>query len=234
MQAFFCKVPSSNCQNNGIIVLPIKHFGGMSKRVIRPDSAPSCLAVGTLHPFLLTGLVDGSLWTNNPLRVVFAPKSNRAAFKLRLFQHEFRPVERWANSTVEDVSKYRGAVRILTGWTVEPNRTPRLVGGHNDELADLDEDADANDDDDDDVETAPTATGKTKIKAHKGTSSSTKEADETGAQHTRQPGTLHEPWSRITAVAWNPNDRFACWAAAAMGSGLVKVMDLGLSGLNNG
>ena len=43
-----------------------------------------------------------------------------------------------------------------------------------------------------------------------------------------QPLVVHDPQTRITSVAWNPNARFSWWAAAAMGSGLVRVMDLGV------
>ncbi|EEY20183.1 conserved hypothetical protein [Verticillium alfalfae VaMs.102] len=39
---------------------------------------------------------------------------------------------------------------------------------------------------------------------------------------------LREPLSRATAMAWNPNMEFACWAAISLASGLVKVMDLGV------
>ena len=39
---------------------------------------------------------------------------------------------------------------------------------------------------------------------------------------------IQEPLTRITAVAWNPNIEVGWWAAAAMGSGLVRVMDLGV------
>ena len=41
-------------------------------------------------------------------------------------------------------------------------------------------------------------------------------------------GIVYEPLSRITVVEWNPNPGFGCWAAAAMASGLVRVIDLGL------
>lgn len=39
---------------------------------------------------------------------------------------------------------------------------------------------------------------------------------------------IHEPLTRLTAVQWNPNRGFGCWAAAAMASGLVRIMDIGL------
>lgn len=38
---------------------------------------------------------------------------------------------------------------------------------------------------------------------------------------------IFEPLTRVTCVAWNPNAEYGWWAAAALGSGLVKVMDLG-------
>jgi len=40
--------------------------------------------------------------------------------------------------------------------------------------------------------------------------------------------TIHEKESGVTALAWNPNVRCGGWAAAGMGSGLVRVEDLAL------
>ena len=39
---------------------------------------------------------------------------------------------------------------------------------------------------------------------------------------------IHEPLTRVTTILWNPNVQFSCWAACAMASGLIKVMDLGV------
>lgn len=39
---------------------------------------------------------------------------------------------------------------------------------------------------------------------------------------------MNDAGTRICAVQWNPNEAYGCWAAAAMASGLVKVMDLGI------
>jgi transcription factor C subunit 6 len=54
------------------------------------------------------------------------------------------------------------------------------------------------------------------------------EGDDASGHADPTKGILHEPLTRITAMAWNPNPGFGCWAAAAMGSGVVRVMDLGL------
>ncbi len=40
--------------------------------------------------------------------------------------------------------------------------------------------------------------------------------------------TIHEKESGVTALAWNPNVVCGGWAAAGMGSGLVRVEDLAL------
>jgi transcription factor C subunit 6 len=39
---------------------------------------------------------------------------------------------------------------------------------------------------------------------------------------------IHEPLTRVAAVAWNPNVDFGTWTAVAFGSGLVRVMDVGV------
>lgn len=60
------------------------------------------------------------------------------------------------------------------------------------------------------------------------------DADADGPSATTQPLPVHDPQTRITAIAWNPNVRLSWWAAAAMGSGLVRVMDLGVEAPGGG
>lgn len=54
------------------------------------------------------------------------------------------------------------------------------------------------------------------------------EKDDANAPGDPTKGVLDEPLSRITAIEWNPNEGWGSWAAVALGSGLVKIMDLGL------
>ena len=48
--------------------------------------------------------------------------------------------------------------------------------------------------------------------------------------HKQQDGTafstIYEEKSAITALAWNPNPHVGGWAAAGMGSGLLRIEDL--------
>ncbi|KAJ4300556.1 hypothetical protein N0V88_003234 [Collariella sp. IMI 366227] len=39
---------------------------------------------------------------------------------------------------------------------------------------------------------------------------------------------IHEPLTRVTTIEWNPNLQCSTWAACAMASGLLRVMDLGV------
>ena len=41
---------------------------------------------------------------------------------------------------------------------------------------------------------------------------------------------VFEKQSAITALAWNPNLKYGTWAVAGMGSGLLRVEDVGISG----
>ena len=40
--------------------------------------------------------------------------------------------------------------------------------------------------------------------------------------------TIYEESSAVTALAWNPNLRFGTWAVAGLGSGLLRVEDVGV------
>ncbi|KAF2748056.1 hypothetical protein M011DRAFT_476687 [Sporormia fimetaria CBS 119925] len=51
---------------------------------------------------------------------------------------------------------------------------------------------------------------------------------ETPYQKDVKPLTLYEEPSRVTCLAWNPNLRAGTWAVAGLGSGLLRVEDLGV------
>lgn len=52
--------------------------------------------------------------------------------------------------------------------------------------------------------------------------------DETAGLADPLRAVVHEPLTRISAVEWNPNEGYGCWAAVAMASGLLRIIDLGL------
>ncbi|KAM0464920.1 hypothetical protein ACHAPV_001911 [Trichoderma viride] len=161
--------------------------------------------VGRLHPFLLIGATDGSLWCLNAQTEVFSNR-HESTDKIRVFQHEHRPGHLFPPDSPVAA---RGVCRVLHGFTVDRNRNSK-----------------------------PEA----KLSAKKGKKLRAKEPAEVAAEEGEGEddddeagdltdpfrATLHEALTRITAIEWNPNLDHGTWAAVAMGSGLVRVIDLGL------
>ncbi|PFH59161.1 hypothetical protein XA68_12745 [Ophiocordyceps unilateralis] len=220
---FFSANPSANALSTTIAFMFHRHFP-LVRRILTGECLLSCLAVGRTHPFLLIGTTDGSLWAMNPQLELF--KGRRLSQeRIRIFQHEHRPVELVPPGMP---ASDRGASGVMHGFAVEKNtqslpeaktaatakpvkrsrRSRKKKGGGGGGGQDGDDGDDVVDDDE------------------------AMDADEGGEEplSLTDParGILHEPLTRITMVEWNPNPGYGCWAAAAMGSGLVRVLDLGL------
>lgn len=228
LQGFFCMHPSQTPQNTVVGYVNIKFFV-QSRAILTADSPPMSIASGKTHPFTLVGCADGSLWAFNPMRVLMKERGDEL-HKLQVLQHEFRPPQKIALGAVNNV---RGAARILQGFKPAFNNNPR-VEMMAEYLRRLKMMKPAN-------LRRPGKDKSHKRKSHKkkGEESDGDEAGENGmqlsdeaylAQMLEQSKTVvHESRTRITVAAWNPNVEFGWWAAAAMGSGLVKIMDLGLA-----
>ncbi|KAI1414847.1 WD40 repeat-like protein [Hypoxylon sp. FL1857] len=185
----------------------------LSRHICTVEGQTTCLAFGTCHPFLLIGSSDGSVWVINVLRKMSSHRDK--THKLKLFQHEYcSPQPSAMENDVEEQVSDRGACRILHGFLPQINIHPLGMRVAKESRV-------------------KRARGEKKAEKRK----SQKLDEEAGEQEeidddnfTMVPGpiTIHEPLTRITAVSWNPNAEFSWWAAAAMGSGLVRVMDLGI------
>ncbi|KAI2629617.1 WD40 repeat-like protein [Hypoxylon sp. NC1633] len=187
----------------------------LSRHICTVDGQTTCLAFGTCHPFLLAGSSDGSVWTLNVMRKVASHKQK--THKMKLFQHEYcSPSQPDAADEGREAGSRRGACRILHGFQPQANFHPlgtriakesrvkrirRDKKGGNKKAQELG---------DDEVSDEP--------------------AEAEDDKFTMVPGPIivHDPLTRITALSWNPNAEFSWWAAAAMGSGLVRIMDLGI------
>lgn len=209
--------PSAFAGNPNLTFLPIRGFP-VCRHLITVNGQPTCISIGACHPFLIAGSTDGSVWVFNILRKLSSHREK--TLKLKLFQHEYyAPPVSNANHEGEE-AKPRGVCRILHGFLPEPNSHPTGV-----KMAETQR-----------LNREKGAKGKGKGKAI-GESAKPQaktprqpegEVDEEAAM-TSGPGpiVLYEPQTRVTAVAWNPNVEFSWWAAAAMGSGLLRVMDVG-------
>ncbi|QUC15838.1 uncharacterized protein UV8b_00079 [Ustilaginoidea virens] len=200
VQGFYAVYPSANALNTTVGFMHQRFFP-IARRIFVGESYNSSLAVGKTHPFLLIGTSDGCLWSMNPLVDLFQSRREQKD-RLRLFQHEHRPKHLFPG---DSPASSRGASRVMHGFAIEKGRSVKgevkAPAGKNSRKTKKPDAVDAGEENDD---------------------------DEAGGLTDPTRGIVYEPLSRITAVEWNPNQGFGWWAAAAMASGLVRVMDLGL------
>ncbi|KAI1345274.1 WD40-repeat-containing domain protein [Xylariaceae sp. FL0016] len=206
--------PSTFPGNPNISFLQARNFP-LGRHVCTVNGQPTCVSVGTCHPFALVGASNGSVWAFNMMRKIFIYR--KPTYKMKLFQHEFLGPEDEPEQAAETVS--RGTCRILHGFVPEPNTHPIANRIQNQTQA----------------KRAKQKSGRPA--KHKGKKKATAVQDDTHADEdeanmtgSRGPIIVNDPQTRITAVAWNPNPQYSWWAAAAMASGLVRIMDLGVEG----
>ncbi|RYP78503.1 hypothetical protein DL771_000456 [Monosporascus sp. 5C6A] len=214
--------PSAFAGNSTIVFGQLRVYA-QGRYVMTLDSPPTCLSMGACHPCLLAGAADGSLWAVNIMKKAYSHRE--ISSKMKLFRHEYRAAKPEAGQNGDEEPPPRGKCRILHGFLPERNSHPKTMrtaqmkksggakqskkkkgkGGKAGAAGGSDEE-----EEDDDLSDALGELN----------------AEPDGA--VAQPIAVHDPKTRITSVTWNPNVRFSWWAAAAMGSGLVRVMDLGL------
>ncbi|KAI0456611.1 hypothetical protein F5B21DRAFT_502219 [Xylaria acuta] len=212
--------PSAFAGNPNLTFLPVRGFP-LCRHLITVNGQPTCISTGPCHPYILIGTTDGSIWVFNILRKLSSHREK--TLKLKLFQHEFRalPPSNARNREAEP----RGACRILNGFLPEPNSHPTGVKMAETQRMNREKGTKEG-------QAKSKGKGKTKGKPTKSqpkTSGQLEGEVDEEAVMTSGPGpiVLYEPQTRITGVAWNPNAEFSWWAAASMGSGLVRVMDVG-------
>ncbi|KPM37172.1 hypothetical protein AK830_g9388 [Neonectria ditissima] len=195
---FFSTYPSAGVLNTQIGFMHHAQYP-VARRVFTGQSFPSCLSVGRTHPYLLIGSMDGSLWALNPQVELFTTK-REPSDRIRVFQHEHRPAKFFSEDLPAGV---RGVSRVLQGFVLERNVNPKT-----------------------DFK-PPVKKGK-KVKKKDAEDVVGDEEEDGAAPSDPTRAVVYEPLTRVTAVDWNPNEEYGYWAAAALGSGLVRVMDLGL------
>lgn len=204
LQGFYSVYPSANALNTMVGFLHQRFFP-VVRRVFVGESYNSSLAVGRTHPFLLIGSTDGSLWSLNPQVELFNSRRGPTD-RLRVFHHEHRSKELFPHGSP---ASERGVSRFLHGFAIEKGRSAKG-----------------------EVKVQPVKKQKRPRKSNVENVEADDDDDEEAAgvmDPTR--GIVYEPLSRITSVEWNPNQDFGYWAAAAMASGLVRIMDLGLDNM---
>ncbi|OIW28580.1 hypothetical protein CONLIGDRAFT_386937 [Coniochaeta ligniaria NRRL 30616] len=213
LQGWLVLAPAGGPGLNTLVFLSVRYFP-LAKSMLTSMSMPLCVSVHGNHPYALVGCADGSVWSFNALSKLFRQR-DEDSFKIKIFEHEFRPTD--AIQPLDEMemaedggSKLRGASRLLQGFFPEVNDDPR-----SERLRELNKKKQ-------DAMKKP-AKGKNKSAQKAATG-----ADEDISAHMASRMVIHEPLTRVSATAWNPNVEFGTWAAVALGSGLVRVMDVGV------
>ncbi|KAK1542133.1 hypothetical protein CPAR01_05520 [Colletotrichum paranaense] len=236
LRGFFTAVPSANPLNASVGFVHARWYAAQVRKVMDGDRLPTCLTVGAQHPFVLVGYTDGTVWAANPSNRIFASK-HHFGHKMKVLDHQHIPRERLDAEVVNGLEggntadRCRGASRILQGFRPVPNVNPKVDTWKTKVAINKKKDKKGK----------AKAKGKGKAKGKKGAAAAAAEAGEEddadvqGGQeeadgHFADPerAVISEPLTRITTMAWNSNMEYSCWAAIAMASGLVRVIDLGL------
>jgi len=244
MQGFISFYPATYSGNTSVGFMHVRHYA--RPRVVYTGYVVSTsLAIGAVHPYLLVGCADGSLWASNSIRKTLFDR-RETLFKIKLLQHEFRPVGEGGGglgetSRTATETPTRGAVRFLQGFAPDINdsiRARKVLAKERRKKANVAE------------RKRPKGGAKRKARAQVPESGIDEEAesdaeapdsdsdeimemdvpavDEEKQDWEPEKRIVHEPLTRVSAVAWNPNLEFGWWAAAGMASGLVRIMELGV------
>ncbi|KAF2814454.1 uncharacterized protein BDZ99DRAFT_379595 [Mytilinidion resinicola] len=177
----------------------------MHTLVLRCPSFVTCAAVGTAHPILMTGSAGGEVTTNNPLRRALDVKCE--SWQQVWFQYEYRrPIKppgingNAAGSSAPPLTPQDAASQPLSRFITGHEPTQQLLqrpNGHAYPASASDPNSPLNPKD-----------------------------VNIGSDGGPLAPTIYEEEQAVTALAWNPNIRVGGWAAAGLGSGLVRVEDL--------
>lgn len=243
MQGFIIQNPSTSPGNTSLAFGHVRAFH-VPRTVTTGPANLICASIGAKHPFALTGYADGSVWSCNAIRKVLkSPKEK--LYKLEHFRHQVMPFQtleqQWKDRVLSMPEAQGHTIRATATFWVknEPELNKSMA---NDESTKDSRKGQKNDKGKKKRDRKNQEKEKNRRRhlermgeGDLGEGMEQEEEEdveeqeqEDKTQYAPSKFVTHEPLTRVTAVAWNPNIEFAWWAVAAMGSGLVRVMDLGM------
>ncbi|KAH7380108.1 hypothetical protein BKA66DRAFT_465767 [Pyrenochaeta sp. MPI-SDFR-AT-0127] len=183
---------------------------------MRSESSITRVATSPVHPSVLIGAAEGTVEASNPIGRITNYKV--IPWQQKWFVHEWRGlVERLViKHASEDVEMTEGGP---VGQSVEPSAMSDDAVVASDSTS---------------SKVSQSVLSQPLVRITEGY-----KATQPGIQHSitsKKPTnpevgkgiTIFEEQSAITALAWNPNLKFGSWAVAGMGSGLLRVEDIGV------
>ncbi|EUC47149.1 hypothetical protein COCMIDRAFT_24917 [Bipolaris oryzae ATCC 44560] len=172
---------------------------------MRLDNSITRVATSPVHPGVLVGGTDGDVQTSNPVMRIANYKV--VPWQQKWFVHEWRSE--------------------VTKLTVKPVTTINAPGEEiSEEKGEKDNASVANVPDD--ILRQPLVRISEGYKAVQQGIASSAVSKRKGNPEIGRSISIFEEKSAVTALAWNPNLKYGTWAVAGMGSGLLRVEDVGI------
>ncbi|KAJ5057035.1 hypothetical protein J3E74DRAFT_439122, partial [Bipolaris maydis] len=178
---------------------------------MRLDNSITRVATSPVHPGVLVGGTDGDVQTSNPVMRI-------ANYKVVPWQ------QKWF------VHEWRGEVTKSTAKPVTTANTPKERSGEGEKEEEEDNTSMATSAVvvPEDILKQPLVRVSEGYKAVQQGIASSAVSKRKGNPEIGRSISIFEERSAVTALAWNPNLRYGTWAVAGMGSGLLRVEDVGI------
>jgi transcription factor C subunit 6 len=187
---------------------------------MRIESPITRVATSPVHPGILVGGADGTIEASNPVGRIANYKI--MPWQQKWFVHEWRrPMDEMLVKPTEEKD-----TEMSEGGPVEqPNEDSTSIV----QAQDVSDQTDSNKVPEE-ILSQPLVRITEGYKAGQRGIAHTAVSKKKGNPEVGKAISIYEEQSAITALAWNPNLKFGTWAVAGMGSGLLRVEDVGISG----
>lgn len=188
---------------------------------MRLENSITRVATSPVHPGVLVGGTDGDIQTSNPIMRISNYKV--VPWQQKWFVHEYRgPMERMLVKPTANAD-----VEMLEGGPVEPPENAAASATKDDINS---EQAAKSNTVPQDILSQPLVRITEGYKAVQQGIAHSATSKRKGNPEIGRSISIFEEQSAVTALAWNPNLKYGTWAVAGMGSGLLRVEDVGITG----
>ncbi|KNG49529.1 hypothetical protein DDE82_004880 [Stemphylium lycopersici] len=188
---------------------------------MRLENSITRVATSPVHPGVLVGGTDGDIQTSNPIMRISNYKV--VPWQQKWFVHEYRgPMERILVKPTGSAD-----VEMFEGGPVEPPETTAASIAQDTSHS---EKANKSNTVSQDILSQPLVRITEGYKAVQQGIAHSATSKRKGNPEIGRSISIFEEQSAITALAWNPNLKYGTWAVAGMGSGLLRVEDVGITG----
>lgn len=208
--------PSGTTQST-VISHSLRHFQHANTITKLPEASglTTCLATSTFHPCILVANAQGSVFATNHLRRYMPVSTVGSSWMQKIFEYDWQPLS--SNATLSSPTDPQPGERPIYQFVPVPSTVSESMAEK--ESMDIYHGGDVR-------------AGISRI--HEGFRPERVDLSVPGRSlHKKQEAmtlsstqVVFHAEQAVTAMAWNPNPKFAGWAVVAWGSGFLRIQDL--------